>query len=384
MKILVTGARGFIGKNLVRRLLNAGYDDILEYVRESTEEELRRYCEEAEFVFHLAGVNRPESTQEFWDGNAGLTGKLVDFLEEAGNDCPLIVTSSTQAESEDEANIYAASKRGAESAAFQHGKKTGSRVLIYRMPNVFGKWSRPNYNSAVATFCHNTARGLPITVNDPEHMMHLVYIDDLMSELVEDMEMLTGAGGREPGDIPGAGEPYASLRCAVYHAELGYIAETISGFPKLRESLGVPELSDAFVSKLYSTYLSFLPEDGFSYRLKMNKDDRGSFTEFIRTPDRGQVSVNITHPGIAKGNHWHDSKNEKFLVVKGEGLIRFRKIGEDDIIEYYVNGDELTAVDIPTGYTHSIINKGDTDMVTLMWASEAFDPEHPDTYYEDV
>lgn len=379
MKILVTGAHGFIGKNLVKRLNNTGYTDICEYVRESTEDELKRYCAEAGFVFHLAGVNRPESRQEFWDGNTDLTKKLVECLEEAGNKCPVIITSSTQAESSDEENVYAASKRAAEEAVYEHGKKTGAPVLIYRMPNIFGKWSKPDYNSAVATFCHNIARGLPIRVNDPEHMMHLAYIDDVVSELIDDMEIMTRGGS-----VKGINEPNTSLRCPVYHADLGYIAETIESFPRLRESLGVPDLSEPFVSKLYSTYLSFLPEDGFSYKLKMNKDERGSFTEFIRTPDRGQVSVNITRPGIIKGNHWHDSKNEKFLVVQGKGLIRFRKTGEEKILEYYVNSDELTVVDIPTGYVHNIINTGDVDMVTIMWASEAFDPGKPDTYRETV
>lgn len=379
MKILVTGAYGFVGKNLISRLKNTGYEDITEYDRENSDEDLKRACREAGIVFHLAGVNRPTDNREFVTGNTDLTKMLVSYLEEAGNNCPIIITSSIQAESSDESNVYASSKRGAEQALFGHGKKTGAKVIIYRMPNIFGKWSRPNYNSAVATFCHNTARYLPIHVNDPEHMMHLVYIDDVVTELIEDMEMLEA--GREPG---GTGEPYTPPRCTVYDVKLGYIADTILSFPKLRESRGVPVLSDEFVSKLYSTYLSFLPEDSFSYRLKMNKDDRGSFTEFIRTPDRGQVSVNISHPGIAKGNHWHDSKNEKFLVVKGRGLIRFRKVGTDEIIDYHVSDEELTVVDIPTGYVHCIINEGDEDMVTLMWASEAFDPARADTFRENV
>lgn len=379
MKILVTGAYGFVGKNLISRLKNTGYEDIMEYDRESSDEDLRRSCREAGIVFHLAGVNRPRDNKEFISGNTDLTKTIVSYLEEAGNNCPIIITSSIQAESSDESNVYASSKRGAEQALYQHGKNTGAKVIIYRMPNIFGKWSRPNYNSAVATFCRNTARSLPIQVNDPEHMMHLVYIDDVVTELIEDMEMLDE--GREPA---GTGEPYTAPRCTVYDVKLGYIADTILSFPKLRESRGVPVLSDELTSKLYSTYLSFLPEDAFSYKLKMNKDDRGSFTEFIRTPDRGQVSVNISHPGIAKGNHWHDSKNEKFLVVKGKGLIRFRKVGTDEIIDYHVSDEELTVVDIPTGYVHCIINEGDEDMVTLMWASEAFDPARADTYRENV
>lgn len=378
-KILVTGAHGFIGKNLIKRLQYNGYDDILGFVRESTDEELKLYCREAEFVFHLAGVNRPESEQEFMDGNTGLTKRLIGYLEEADNNCPVVFSSSVQAGSDDPGNPYGASKRGAESALYLHGKKTGAPVLIYRLPNVFGKWSRPDYNSAVATFCHNIARGLPIRVNDPERIMLLAYIDDVVSEFMEDLSVLS-----EQRPLVGIGREYTDLRCPVYEASLESIADTIKSFPEIRKDLTVPRLSDPLTSKLYSTYLSFLPEGSFAYKLDMKCDTRGSFTEFIRTPDRGQVSVNISHPGIVKGQHWHDSKNEKFLVVHGKGLIRFRRIGEDGITEYHVSGEELTVVDIPTGYTHCIINEGDTDMVTVMWASEAFDPDRPDTYMENV
>ncbi|MBQ9360447.1 MAG: NAD-dependent epimerase/dehydratase family protein [Lachnospiraceae bacterium] len=379
MKILVTGAHGFIGKNLIKRLQNKGYDEILEYVRESTDEDLKRFCEEAGFVFHLAGVNRPADDKEFWDVNAGLTQKLMTYLEEADNRCPVIFNSSVRVEDMAAGKLYGESKLAGEEAVYSHGQKSGAPVIIYRLTNVFGKWSRPNYNSAVATFCHNIARGLPITVNDSGHMMHLAYIDDVVAELIEDMEALS-AGRR----VEGAGERHTTLRCPIYHAKLGYVAETIESFPRMRESLEVPQMADEFISKLYSTYLSFLPEDGFSYKLKMNKDGRGSFTEFIKTSDRGQVSVNITHPGIVKGQHWHDSKNEKFLVVKGRALIRFRKIGNDKIIDYHVSDEELEVVDIPTGYAHCIINEGDTELVTLMWASEIFNPDKPDTYREEV
>ncbi|MBQ9605561.1 MAG: NAD-dependent epimerase/dehydratase family protein, partial [Lachnospiraceae bacterium] len=279
----------------------------------------------------------------------------------------------------DQDNIYAVSKRGAEEALYEYGNKTGAPVVIYRMSNVFGKWSRPDYNSAVATFCHNVARNLPIKVNAPKHMMHLVYIDDVVSEFVEDMTIIC-----DGGKVPGSGEAHTPLRCPVYDAKLGYIAETIESFPEMRKKLEVPRLIDPLVSKLYSTYLSFIPEDDFAYKLDMKKDVRGSFTEFIRTPDRGQISVNISHPGITKGQHWHDSKNEKFLVVQGKGLIRFRQIGGEKITDYHVSGDDLTVVDIPTGYVHCIINEGDTDMVTIMWASEAYDPERPDTFAEDI
>ena len=379
MKILVTGAHGFIGKNLVRRLKNIGYTDIMGFTRENTEDELKAFCSEADFVFHLAGVNRPENDDEFRTGNTDLTKQLSTLLENSGNKCPVVFSSSTQADRSDQDNIYAVSKRGAEEALYEYGNKTGAPVVIYRMPNVFGKWSRPDYNSAVATFCHNVARNLPIKVNDPEHMMHLVYIDDVVSEFIEDMTIIN-----DGGKVPGSGEAHTSLRCQVYDAKLGYIAETIESFPEMRKKLEVPRLIDPLVSKLYSTYLSFIPEDDFAYKLDMKKDVRGSFTEFIRTPDRGQISVNISHPGITKGQHWHDSKNEKFLVVQGKGLIRFRQIGGEKITDYHVSGDDLTVVDIPTGYVHCIINEGDTDMVTIMWASEAYDPERPDTFAEEI
>ena len=379
MKILVTGAFGFMGKNLIKRLENSGYNDILRFGRRNSDAELRDLCKEAEFVFHLAGVNRPKDEAEFIEGNTDLTKRLVSYLEKAGNNCPVIITSSSQAESYAPENKYAASKRGAEEAVFCHGENKGAKVLIYRLPNVFGKWSRPDYNSAVATFCHNIANGKPINVNDPERVMHLLYIDDIVSELTEDLEKM--AAGKS---VPGMGDKYTAPRCLVYDEKLGKIADIIKSFPKMRKDLSLPKMDDPLVSKLYSTYLSFLPEDGFAYKLRMNEDNRGSFTEFLRTPDRGQVSVNISHPGITKGQHWHDSKNEKFLVVSGKGLIRFRKVGEDKITDYHVSGDDLTVVDIPTGYTHCIINEGETDMVTLMWASEAFDPDRPDTFYEEV
>ncbi len=379
MKILVTGAHGFIGKNLIMRLRNMGYDDISEYVRGSSDEELRAYCNAADFVFHLAGVNRPESEAEYWDGNRDLTTGLIGMLKETGRQIPVVISSSIQAGQSGEGNVYGASKKSAEEAVYSYGADTGAKVMIYRLPNVFGKWSRPDYNSAVATFCHNIARGLPIKVNDPDRLMHLVYIDDVVEEFIEDMESML------KGESPeGCGKEYTAVRCPVYDIRLGYIAETIESFPHMRYSLEIPKLADPLISKLYSTYLSFLPEDGFSYKLNMKKDNRGSFTEFIRTADRGQVSVNVSHPGIVKGQHWHDSKNEKFLVVQGKGLIRFRKIGEEKTIDYHVSGEELTVVDIPTGYVHCIINEGDTDMVTIMWANETFDPERPDTYREEV
>ncbi|ABO51535.1 NAD-dependent epimerase/dehydratase [Desulforamulus reducens MI-1] len=369
MKILVTGARGFIGKNLIAELNNQKYTNIIEYTRDTDPALLDAYCQEVDFVFHLAGVNRPQEQSEFMDGNFGFTKTLLDSLKKHGNTCPVLIASSTQAALD---NPYGKSKKAGEDLMIAYGQETGARVLIYRFPNVFGKWCRPNYNSAVATFCYNIARDLPITVNDPSVVMHLVYIDDVVEELINALL------GRENSD---------GVFCAVpvvHTITLGEIVDLIYSFKRSREERSVPNMSDEFTRKLYSTYLSYLPKDKFGYPLKMNVDDRGSFTEFIKTPDRGQVSVNISKPGITKGNHWHHSKNEKFLVVSGTGVIRFRKVGSGEVIEYYVSGDKLEVVDIPPGYTHNIENLGDTDMVTIMWANECFDPEKPDTYYLEV
>lgn len=369
MKILVTGAQGFIGQNLVSELKNRQYHDLLLYDRETEPSLLAEYCREAEFVFHLAGVNRPKEQSEFMTGNFGFTSMILECLQKHSNNCPVLISSSTQAGLD---NPYGASKKAGEELMFAYGERTGARVLVYRLPNVFGKWSRPNYNSAVATFCHNIARDLPITVNDPAVIMNLVYIDDVVEEFIAALE------GRQHE----MGE-YCAVP-VVHTVTLGHIVELVRSFRSSREERLIPDMSDRFTSSLYSTYLSYLPPDQFSYRLKMNIDNRGSFTEFIKTPDRGQVSVNISRPGIVKGNHWHHSKNEKFLVVSGRGVIRFRRIGSDEVIEYYVSGDKLEVVDIPTGYTHNIENLGDVDMVTIMWANELFDPDHPDTYFLEV
>ncbi|MBP8782178.1 MAG: capsular polysaccharide biosynthesis protein CapF [Paludibacteraceae bacterium] len=368
MKILVTGAKGFIGKNLIAELKNK-YKDIFEYDVDTDPALLDKYCEEAEFVFHLAGVNRPKDQAEYMEGNYGFTSKLLDTLKKYKNTCPVMISSSIQAALD---NPYGKSKKAGEDLLFEYGKETGAKVLVYRFPNVFGKWCRPNYNSAIATFCYNIGHDLPITVNDSSVIMNLVYIDDVVDELINAME------GKENriGEF-----------CEVavkYTVTLGEIVDLIYTFKKSRADLFIPDMSNQFTKKLYSTYLSYLPEDKFNYDLKMNKDNRGSFTEFIKTPDRGQLSVNISKPGITKGNHWHNTKNEKFLVVSGNGVIRFRKIGSDKIIEYYVNGDKLEVVDIPPGYTHNIENLGDTDMVTIMWANECYNPDKPDTYYEEV
>jgi len=369
MKILVTGAKGFIGKNLIAELKNRNYTDIFEFDKETDSNLLDDYCKEADFVFHLAGVNRPKEQSEFMEGNFGFTSELLNTLKKHNNTCPVMISSSIQAEIN---NPYGESKKAGEDLLFNYSKETGAKVLVYRFPNVFGKWCRPNYNSAVATFCHNITHDLPIQVNDPSAVMNLVYIDDVANELINALE------GKENkvGDF---------CEVPVAHTvTLGEIVNLIYSFKKSREDRSVPNMSDEFIKKLYSTYLSYLPEDKFSYELKMNVDQRGSFTEFIKTPDRGQVSVNISKPGITKGNHWHHTKNEKFLVVSGKGAIRFRKIDSEEVIEYFVSGDKMEVVDIPTGYTHNIENLGEADMVTIMWANEAFDPEKPDTYFLEV
>jgi len=369
MKILVTGSKGFIGKNLITELKNRGYKNIFEFHRDTDKSLLEKYTKECEFVFHLAGVNRPKNEKEFMEGNFGFTSQLLELLKKHNNKAPILLTSSIQAERD---NPYGKSKKAGEDLVFNYGKETGVKVLVYRLPNVFGKWCRPNYNSAVATFCHNIAHDLPITINDPNVMMNLVYIDDVVEEFIKALEEKENRVGK-----------FCEVSI-VHKITLGEIVDLIYSFKRSREERSIPNMADEFTKKLYSTYLSYLPKDKFSYELKMNVDNRGSFTEFIRTLDRGQVSVNISKPGITKGNHWHHTKNEKFLVVKGKGVIRFRKIDSDDIIEYYVSGDKLEVVDIPPGYTHNIENLGDTDMVTIMWANEPFDLEKPDTYYLEV
>ena len=369
MKILVTGANGFIGKNLIAELRNRNYTEIFEYDRDTDSKLLDMYCEKSDFVFHLAGVNRPTELSEFMEGNFGFTSDLLDSLKKHNNTCPVMISSSIQAKLD---NPYGESKKAGEDLLFSYSMETGAKILIYRFPNVFGKWCMPNYNSAVATFCHNIAHDLPVQVNDPSVIMNLVYIDDVVNELINAIE------GKESKVDKFCEVP------VVHTVKLGEIADLIKSFKKSREDRSVPDMSDTFVKKLYSTYLSYLPENQFSYELKMNVDQRGSFTEFIKTPDRGQVSVNISKPGITKGNHWHHTKNEKFLVVSGKGVIRFRKIGSNEIIQYFVSGDKMEVVDIPTGYTHNIENIGDSDMVTIMWANEPFDPEKPDTYYLEV
>lgn len=380
MKILVTGAKGFIGKNLIAELNNikegkaktynlSSQLSIFEYDLDIDPTLLDDYCKEADFVFHLAGVNRPKEQAEFMEGNFGFTSTLLNTLKKHNNHCPVMLSSSIQAELD---NPYGQSKKAGENLLFEYSRETGAEVLIYRFPNVFGKWCRPNYNSAVATFCNNIAHNLPIQVNDRSVLMTLVYVDDVVKELISALE----------------GNPHkVDDFCKVpveHQITLGEMVDLIYLFKESRKNLQVSDLSNVFTKKLYSTYLSYLPPDNFSYPLKMNIDERGSFTEFLKSPDRGQVSVNISKPGITKGQHWHHTKNEKFLVVSGRGVIRFRKIDEEEIHEYFVSGDKLEVVDIPVGYTHNIENLGDTDMVTVMWVNEIFDPAKPDTYFQPV
>ena len=369
MKILVTGAKGFVGQNLIAELNNQKAGEVFEYDVDTEPSLLDDYCKQADFVFHLAGVNRPKEQTEFMQGNFGFTSTLLDTLKKHKNTCHVLISSSTQAALD---NPYGTSKKAGEELMFAYGKEMGAKVLVYRLPNVFGKWCRPNYNSAVATFCHNIANDLPITVNDPTVMMNLVYIDDVVEEFLRALagnESKTGKFCEVP---------------VVHIVTLGEIVDLIKGFKASRKTLQVANMANEFEKKLSSTYLSYLPADQFSYPLKMNVDNRGSFTEIIRTVERGQFSVNIAKPGITKGNHWHHTKNEKFLVVSGKGLIQFRKIDTEEVIDYYVSGDKMEVVDIPPGYTHNIKNTGDTDLVTFMWANEVFNPDKPDTYFQEV
>ena len=381
MNILVTGAKGFVGRNLVSQLHNIQsgkaknygvFSDmqVFEYDVDSDPCELDVYCKRADFVFNLAGVNRPKDQAEFMQGNFGFASALLDTLKKYNNSCPVMISSSTQAALD---NPYGESKRAGENLLFDYARETGARVLVYRFPNVFGKWCRPNYNSAVATFCNNIAHNLPIQVNDPSVMLHLVYVDDVVDELIA---ALSGNEHRE-GDY--------CVVPIVHTVTLGKIVDLLYSFREMSGNLQVPDLGDPFTKKLYSTYLSYFPKDKFSYPLKMNVDSRGSFTEIIRTPDRGQFSVNISKPGITKGQHWHHTKNEKFVVVSGHGRIQLRKIGTDEVLNYEVNGDKIEVVEMIPGYTHNIINLSDTeDLVTFMWCNECFDPARPDTFFEEV
>lgn len=399
MKILVTGAKGFVGKNLCAELKNIRdgkarcwgiltVDDVFEYDIDSTVEELEQWCRECDYVFNLAGVNRPQNQEEFMKGNFGFASTLLDTLKKYQNACPVMLSSSAQASLTGRFgnSEYGRSKKAGEELFFDYAKETGAKVLIYRFPNLFGKWCRPNYNSAVATFCNNIANDLPIQVNDPKVDLELLYIDDLIAEMIavlkgeehhcefDGLEVLPKAEGRY-------------CYCPVtHHTTLGEIVGLLHSFAEQPSTLMIPEIPEgSFAKKLYSTYLSYLPKEKVAFPLKMNMDARGSFTELLHTEKCGQVSINISKPGITKGQHWHHTKWEFFIVVAGHGLIQQRKIGSDEVIEFEVSGDNIQAVHMLPGYTHNIINLSSTDdLVTVMWANEIFNPLHPDTYGEIV
>ena len=382
MNILITGAKGFVGKNLVAALKNIKdgkdrthpeltIDNIYEYDVASTLEELDTYCQKADFVVNLAGVNRPQNEEEFMQGNFGFVSSMLSMLVKYSNKAPVLGSSSIQAALD---NPYGKSKKAGEDLLFRYGKDNGVKVLIYRFPNLFGKWCRPNYNSAVATFCNNIANELPITVNDPSYMMTLAYIDDVVDEIID---ALSGNEHKD-GDF---------CKVPVEHKiTLGEIVDLLNKFYEQPQTLTIPEIPEgSFEKKLYSTYLSYLPKEKASFELKMNLDARGSFTELLRSEKCGQVSVNISKPGITKGQHWHNTKWEFFIVVSGKGLIQQRKIGTDEVLNFEVSGDKIEAVHMLPGYTHNIINLSDTeDLVTVMWANECFNPNKPDTFFEVV
>ena len=399
MKILVTGANGFVGRNLVAQLCNIRdgkakcygevvVDDVFCYDIDSTAEELDRYCREADFVFNLAGVNRPQNAEEFMQGNFGFASTLLDTLKRHGNTCPVILSSSQQASLTGRFgnSEYGHSKKAGEDLFLDYGRETGARVLVYRFPNLFGKWCRPNYNSAVATFCNNIANDLPIQVNDPAVELELLYIDDLVDEMVT---CLKGEEHRCEFEglevIPDEKGHYCYVP-TTHKATLGEIVDLLETFRRQPQTLVIPEIPEgSFAKKLYSTYLSYLPKEKVAFPLRMNIDSRGSFTELLRTKNNGQVSINISKPGITKGQHWHNTKWEFFMVVSGRGLIQERKIGTDEVLNFEVSGEKIEAVHMLPGYTHNIINLSETeDLVTVMWCNECFDPERPDTYFEPV
>ena len=397
MNILVTGAKGFVGRNLCHtlktirdgknRTRNFSVGEIYEYDLDTEPALLDEYCAKADFVFNLAGVNRPKEQSEFMAGNFGFASTLLDTLKHCGNSCPVMLSSSIQAtligryDSE-----YGRSKKAGEALFFSYGEQTGARVLVYRFPNLFGKWCRPNYNSAVATFCHNIANDLPITVNDRSVWLELLYIDDLVEEMLDALE-----GKENRCNYDGLNPVYMEegRYCVVpttHKVTLGEIVDLLESFRDQPRTLMMPEIpGNSFAKKLYSTYLSYLPREKTSFPLKMNVDDRGSFTELLRTANCGQFSVNISKPGITKGQHWHNTKWEFFIVVSGHGLIQERRIGSDEVIEFEVSGEKIEAIHMLPGYTHNIINTSETEnLVTVMWANEQFDPGKPDTFFEKV
>ena len=398
MKILITGAAGFVGKNLTEALKNIRdgkdrthpsikVDELYLYDIDTAPELLDDYCEKADFVFNLAGVNRPQDPEEFMQGNFGFASTLLNTLKKYNNKCPVMISSSIQATCIGRYDSdYGRSKKAGEELVFSYGEETGAKVLVYRFPNLFGKWCRPNYNSAVATFCNNIANDLPITVNDPSVQLELLYIDDLVDEMIAALE------GREHRcEFEGINTVLCDngKYCAApvtHKVTLGEIVELLSSFKDQTSTLVMPEIPyNSFAKKLYSTYLSYLPKEKVSFPLKMNEDARGSFTELLKTEKCGQFSVNISKPGITKGQHWHNTKWEFFIVVSGKGLIQMRKIGTDEVLNFEVSGEKIEAVHMLPGYTHNIINLSETEnLVTVMWANEQFDANHPDTFFEVV
>jgi len=397
MNILVTGAKGFVGKNLCAALKNIRdgkdktrslkIDEIFEYDIDTEKSLLDGFCENSDFVFNLAGVNRPKETAEFMQGNFGFASELLEALKKHNNKCPVMLSSSIQATLIGRYDSdYGRSKKAGEDLFFKYSEETGAKVLVYRFPNLFGKWCRPNYNSAVATFCNNTANDLPITVNDRNTMLELLYIDDLVAEMLDALE-----NNEHHCEFDGINTVITEngKYCAVpttHKVTLGEIVDLLGQFKSQPKTLLMPEIpNNSFAKKLYSTYLSYLPKSKVSFPLKMNIDERGSFTELLKTANCGQFSVNISKPGITKGQHWHNSKWEFFIVVSGHGLIEERKIGSDEVLRFEVTGEKIEAIHMLPGYTHNIINLSNTeDLVTLMWANEQFDPSHPDTYFEKV
>ena len=399
MKILVTGAKGFVGKNLVASLYNLkngkdktrpnlNIEEIYEYDIDGTPTQLNEYCKQADFVFNLAGVNRPQTQEEFMQGNFGFASTLLDTLKKHENKCPVMLSSSIQATliGRYADGEYGKSKKAGEELFFEYGKQNGVKVCVYRFPNLFGKWCRPNYNSAVATFCNNIANDLPINVNDPKVELELLYVDDLVNEM---LDLLEGKAHRCEYDglnpIEKSDGSYYFVP-VTHKVTLGEIVDLLNTFKDQPKTLVMPEIPNgSFAKKLYSTYLSYLPKEKTIFDLKMNVDDRGSFTELLKTANCGQFSVNVSKPGITKGQHWHNTKWEFFIVVSGKGLIQQRKIGTEEVLNFEVGGEKIQAVHMLPGYTHNIINLSETeDLVTVMWANEQFDPNHPDTYFEKV
>ena len=398
MKILITGAKGFVGRNLVENLKNIRdgknrtreilIEEIYEYDVDTEESLLEEYCKQADFVFHLAGVNRPKSQEEFMTGNFGFSSVLLDLLKKYKNHCPVMLASSIQATliGRYGTSDYGKSKLAGEELFFSYGEETGAKVLVYRFPNLFGKWCRPNYNSAVATFCNNIANNLPIQVNDRSTELELLYIDDLVEEMFDALEGREHRCEYDGLEVVAATDGKYCYVPVTHKATLGEIADTLYEFKEIPKTLVMPAIPNGSLKKkLYSTYLSYLPKEEVCFPLEMKEDDRGSFTELLKTADCGQFSVNVSKPGITKGQHWHNTKWEFFIVVSGHALIQERKIGSDEVLEFEVSGEKIEAVHMLPGYTHNIINLSDTEnLVTVMWANEQFDTAHPDTFFEKV